>query len=154
MIMPSLQPMSRHFLFWNHGFSMICVRSRLRYSLSTRKVSEIELWVVLFWASKVLQTHLQAGICLKIGNLASAIVAVIVSMNCHELCFLLPLLLRLLLFMLLLPLHGVCSRRGRHTTLLTGVHCNSSVVMLLLLLQLPPFVLPPLLLLLLKVCSM
>ncbi len=25
VIMPSLQPMSRHSLFWNHGFSMICM---------------------------------------------------------------------------------------------------------------------------------
>ena len=41
VIMPSLQPMSRHFLFWNQGFSMICIESiRLNHCLATCTMSK------------------------------------------------------------------------------------------------------------------
>ena len=33
VIMPSLQPMSRQFLFWNQGFSIICINEQAQRQL-------------------------------------------------------------------------------------------------------------------------
>ncbi len=110
--------------------------------------------VVLLVGMTATGLYLQAGVCLKVSNLAGAIVAVVVSMHCHKLDFVLVLLLRLLLLLLLLLLlPRVCSRRC--TILLTGICCHRMCLVLLLLRLLLIWLLPLLLPLLLpqRVCS-
>ena len=57
VIMPSLQPMSRHFLFWNHGFSMICKHAHIAdcYVLEYVGYNHVGLW------NKLISLHVKAA---------------------------------------------------------------------------------------------